>query len=171
MKLSHIVESAHSYYLDDPNWSSDVGEHVGSDGAGCLLVCQNRILLLKRSKSVTEPNTWGIPGGARPHHKLTGRPMPAWSSAIKETREELGGVPPGFERYKKVLTYRGDGFKYDTFVVELPPTAREWKPHLNWESTAYGWFDQEETNKLQLHFGVAWVLKNFNPFDDLEKAR
>jgi 8-oxo-dGTP pyrophosphatase MutT (NUDIX family) len=58
--------------------------HWGKKGAGVLLTTGERIFLLLRSQHVTEPHTWGIPGGA-----IDGRES-ALSSAIRELEEECG---------------------------------------------------------------------------------
>ena len=168
VRLLQRARQAASQYEDDPNWSVDQKDHWGGDGSGCLIVLdrpkRRRILLLKRSSYITEPNTWGIPGGARPINAASNRPMPSWTSAVKETREELGGLPPGFRHYAKKVTYRDPKFKFDNYVVPVPPIAREWRPKLDWESVAWGWFSRKETKRLPLHFGIKWLLRQFDPF-------
>jgi 8-oxo-dGTP pyrophosphatase MutT (NUDIX family) len=166
MKLTDLIKAAAPRYVDDPNWSTDQNVHWGNDGSGCLLICSQLklVFLLKRSSEVTEPNTWGIPGGARPIDKKTNRQKPSLANAITETREEVGGIPPGFNRYKDKVTYRGSGFKYDTFVVDLPAsTVKSWRPKLDWENSDWGWFRMDSLPK-PLHFGVKWLFKNYNPF-------
>lgn len=164
MRISEYIRQARidGPVYQDPDW--DPSQKADTEnGSGCLLVAGGKILLLQRSKYVTEPLTWGIPGGAIPVNKETGHPKPAWQSAMHETEEELGGLPPGFSRYVDKRKYWKEGYTFTTFVVQLPAEALSWSPHLNWESAGWGWFSKDELPK-PLHYGLKWLLSVYDPF-------
>ena len=161
-KQDPLEDSDKDNYRDNPDWSRDQREHWGNDGSGCLIKCGNKILLLKRSPHVTEPNTWGIPGGAIPISKSTGKPKDAWESAKKETEEELGFLPPGFKNFEDKVVFNGKGFKYTTFIVKLPDgSVDHWHPILDWENSKAAWFTKNNLPS-PLHFGIKWLLSNYN---------
>jgi 8-oxo-dGTP pyrophosphatase MutT (NUDIX family) len=57
---------------------------VDREAAGCYLVCQNKILFLKRHPNCSQGNTWGVPAG-----KLEKGESPK-EAVIREIREEVG---------------------------------------------------------------------------------
>lgn len=134
----------------------------GRAGSGLLFTTGETILLLKRSGSVEQPGTWGIPGGAIPEED--GKLMDALTSARKEAGEEGGSLP----KHKIVDKYvfRDGSFTFTTFVARVD---RQFTPLLNWESDAYDWVSRDEVHKLRLHPGVTELLKHVNPFDDLSE--
>lgn len=142
-----------------------VGDKWGKGGAGLVIVSpqSNEILLLRRSKKVEEPYTWGIPGGARQY--IEGKLAGPLSTALTETREELESLPKGKIRSRPYV-YREGGFTYHNYVLEIEPGQKEqFEPELNWENTAYKWVKLENLNKLNLHPGVEDFLAN-NGFEE-----
>ena len=52
------------------------------EGSGVLFVAGESVLLLRRSEKVTEPGTWGVPGGTRKSDKA-GAPMDLLESDLE----------------------------------------------------------------------------------------
>ncbi len=132
----------------------------GNQGSGCLFSTGERILLLRRSWDVEEPGTWGLPGGAIP--EATAGQQDALQSALQETTEELGSVPP--HQVIDQYVYQEPGFQYTTFVCLVDDSAAETNFRLNWENDDHSWFSRRELNGLDLHFGVRHLLEHIDPF-------
>ena len=135
----------------------------GNAASGILYTYDDKILLLERSHETLDGNTWAIPGGAIPIDSVTGEPMDTLESALREAREELGGLPPGGDQFPIEVFVHQDpnsNFTYTTFTIELPQYAyTDWTPTLNWEHTAWGWYTASEALLyLDLHPGVADLL-------------
>jgi len=153
----------------------------GKAGAGILFFCQDEILLALRSKHVSEPLTWGIPGGniakeswenSFEHEIPRISEKVYWNGAVKEVKEEFGSIPEDLEVFDKVV-YQEGGFVYITFLVRITPAQKSsWNIKLNWENSDAQWFD---TNMLpsNLHFGLVYVLNqnHFNRLNPDEKVR
>ena len=129
-----------------------VGKHWGSEASGILFRCGDKVLLMKRSSQVVDPGKWGIPGGAIPIDPKAG-PMDPKESAIKESSEEMGGMPAYRDTGKRTV-WKDDSFRYTTFVFAVD---QEFKPVTNWEHDESGWFGMDELPDL--HPGVAWALQ------------
>lgn len=134
-----------------------VGDKWGHKGSGLLFTTGERILLFKRSRSVEEPGTWGIAGGAIPEDD--GKFMDALVSANKEAAEEMGTLPP--HRIIGKYLFKDGSFTFETFIARV---VNEFTPNLNWESDDYVWTGFDGLKKYRLHPGVAKLLKHINPF-------
>ena len=143
-------------------------------GAGLLLVSFSlqglhpRILLLLRSATSGHPFTWGLPGGNLDEADDAGGDAGRSSSsslsassslsvsfaaALRETKEEIGAVPPSAATELAngtalarggMVTHRGKRLqkKYVVFAVKCDDEeTSKWTPTLNDEHTAFGWFD------------------------------
>ena len=112
-----------------------------------------RVLLLLRSPEVTEPGTWGLPGG-----RIDGDESPR-EAAARELREEteFGGHIEFSER--PLFVYEEPGFRYSTFAGIV---TDEFDPDLNWENVRAGWFSIDDLPQ-PLHFGVAEVFRGARP--------
>ena len=160
------------YAYEDPGM---VGERWGQAGAGMLFVTRSgRMLLLQRSPYVLEPDTWGIPGGAIPEEEYLDssgqwqrRGMDPLQSALKETEEEVGGVPPHRVVAKYVYS-EPSGFSYTTFVAVVD---EPFEPQLNWENHAWKWVDEHGAGKLPLHFGTKALLTSRDRWQEVEKGK
>jgi len=121
----------------------------GAAGAGLLLVASDtrRVLLLLRSAGVTEPGTWGVPGG-----RLEPGEAPL-DGAMREAAEEIDFRGP--VAIVGSYVYRESGFEFTTFVGMV---ESEFRPRLNWESDDARWFMPDEWPD-NLHFGVRHVLQ------------
>lgn len=138
----------------------------GRAGAGILFFSGNSVLLVKRSSSVREPLTWGVPGGSvsgegsfesedLPEQILPERQY--WRGALREVEEELGSIPEGPQPFDKVV-FKNHGFTYVTFCVRIPEASKsKWKIELNWENEDAAWFPVNHLPK-NLHPGVEFVI-------------
>ena len=138
-----------------------VGDFWGARGAGVLFQADEskRILLLKRSWEVEQPDTWGIPGGAVPVDRTTGEGKNLWKAAQTEAREETGWAGGASPRgYRVWRDPAGSGFTFTTFLVRV---LLEFEPELNWESEDYVWVSPDVARSWDdLHFGVEWLLNH-----------
>jgi len=139
------------------------GRTFGRGAAGIIIVSKDlqEILLVKRSAYVQDPEKWGITGGAR---KETGRGLDdSLTTAVTETREEIGGMPKGRIRAKPyVFKKPGTSFTYETFVLEIDDAEKEkFVPRLNWENTEYKWYRRDALDGVDIHPGVREVLDNY----------
>ncbi|MAG25763.1 hypothetical protein CMI47_09315 [Candidatus Pacearchaeota archaeon] len=133
------------------------GGHWGTRGSGILYTDGQAIFLMLRSDYVhNHPRTWSIPGGAVPINQR-GEHMGDWASAAKETREEAGDVMKG----RRIGSVRIDNppFRYVTFLVKVSSRERQaFRPELNWENTAWAWFEQEDLLEAAFHPGFLEAL-------------
>jgi oligoribonuclease (3'-5' exoribonuclease)/8-oxo-dGTP pyrophosphatase MutT (NUDIX family) len=132
-----------------------VGKHWGSQASGIMFVSDGKVLLLQRADWTMDPGLWGIAGGAVPVDK-SGQPLDVKKSAINEVTEEMGGMPPHTDTGKSIVFSSDDGFKYTTFLFEVPET---FEPILNSEHERSQWFPLNELPK-EIHPGVMWALQN-----------
>lgn len=98
--------------------------------AGLLLLSGKRVLVLQRAPGTTNAGTWGLPGGQREPSEA------AYAAAVRESREELGHVPPHL-LLGEAAVQRG-ARRYEVFAGR---TARERRPHLRFKLNAEhdGW--------------------------------
>lgn len=115
--------------------------------AGILLVAPTgRLLLLRRS----DDGSWALPGG----HVDDTDESPAYA-ALRELGEETGYRGDVLlERAALSAFRRRDGLLYWTFGGRV---ATEFRPRLNGEHTAAGWFTTADL-PAPLHPGVGRVL-------------
>jgi len=149
-------EDAESFDDDDDYYDEGmVGDFWGSEGSGMLFTTGEKILLLKRSGSVEQPGTWGVPGGAVPV-SASGKGKDVKQSAIDESEEEMGRLP-SYRIVDKVVFSKGS-FKYTTFIAETRDD--HFRPLLNWENDTHEWVTEDELRNFRLHFGVEYILDN-----------
>ena len=160
----------HDYNEDDEGFVEDESGRTfwGSQGAGCLFVRNHpeegwQLLAVLRSapfwderteswQSVEEPNTWGTTGGAVPKGATD-----LLSSALRETAEEVGSVPPHRPVTSYVWRAPWGSFTYTTFILEC--TDPNWTPtDFIWEAADAKWVTLEDARSLPLHFGLADLL-------------
>jgi hypothetical protein len=130
----------------------------GHQGSGILFTTGQRILALLRSEEVTEPGTWGIPGGAIPVDP-SGHPRDALESALAETREEIGKLPWRLEP-RGTSVFRDRGFTYTTFIFGVPWDAPRTELRLNWENEDHAWLGLGQLARLPLHPGLRFTLQD-----------
>ena len=122
---------------------------MAKQGAGIAFVCGNKMLLLKRSDKVGNPNTWAPPGG---HVEKGETPL---DTAIREADEEILNVP---QRYVITgeYTFLNPKMDYTLFVAHV---LKEFRPSLNWEHTDSRWVTIKDLPKFKLHPGFATGLR------------
>eukprot|EP00879_Flechtneria_rotunda_P010471 GHRR01010947.1.p1 GENE.GHRR01010947.1~~GHRR01010947.1.p1 ORF type:complete len:176 (+),score=60.36 GHRR01010947.1:118-645(+) len=118
-------------------------------GAGLLLCCNGKVLLLKRNSKHND-KTWGLPGG-----NVEATDDSLLGTAIREASEEFGVVPP-FETKAQIFTRRGKQKQkhYTVFVADVQPTVQQQHvPQLNHEHTEWRWVPWNEViaGQLDLH--------------------
>ncbi|HUW43145.1 MAG TPA: 2'-5' RNA ligase family protein, partial [Thermoplasmata archaeon] len=138
----------------------------GREGSGYLFVCPDgTAMLLLRSADVTEPGTWGVPGGALAgtdgFHSVEDITAKAdldclRKSAEAEVRQEIGYMPV-VSRELGTTVFSDGGFRYVTFIAEISATEKDRmgkETRLNWENDRAEWFPLSRLPE-GLHEGVA----------------
>ena len=133
----------------------------GKAGAGCLILSAKtkRFLIAKRSRSVQEPHTWNVWGGA------IDRGLTPEQAVQNEVHEECGY----YGRLNLIPLYvfkHPSGFKYYNFLAIVED---EFEPELNWETEAYEWVEWGDW-PYPLHFGLAGILHNRQSVDTIKKV-
>jgi len=154
---------------------SSIKRYWGRGGAGILFTCSedDTVLLLKRAAWVQQGGTWGIPGGAIEDGYYAvpiEDPLPLnfaafFKAAKREVVEECGSMPRSFTVVGRTV-YEDRGFRYVTFVVDVPLNAKEkWMmSSSDSETDEFVWFPAEEVHPgaslegTPLHFGVSYTL-------------
>lgn len=125
----------------------------GRQGAGAIILAQDtgRILLPYRSRSVEQPHTWGVWGGA-----IDAGEDPA-TAVRREISEEVGYEGLNMELIP-MYVYQDPkvGFQYNNFLAVVP---KEFVPRLNWETENYRWTTYGEWPS-PIHFGLKALLQN-----------
>lgn len=116
-----------------------------SGGVTCIAP-SGRVLLLRRSIQVPEPGLWSCPAGGieRGEDPLEG--------AVRELREEAGYG--GDLVVVDCVTSRGAR----TFYNFIAHVGTEFRPTLNWENDAAGWFDPASAPD-PMHPGMKRLLR------------
>jgi 8-oxo-dGTP pyrophosphatase MutT (NUDIX family) len=127
--------------------------------AGLCLTDGTRVLLLRRAGHLSEPGTWTVPGG---HLKEGEKDL---EGAYRETREEVGYVPP----HEVLGKQRIRDFMMVYAVVEESEAG--WKPLLNEESTDSVWADENWIREHwgELHPGMRTALSSHHHAEEQEK--
>lgn len=153
------------------------GMYWGRGGAGMMFICSedSTVLLLLRSPWVIQGETWGFAGGSLEEEYFnTPIQNPILDddlylrSALQETKEECGSLPPAF-RMTQILgqtEYEDCGFRYITFIVDLDKAQKDaWQPEsLDGETDEFRWvsLDQVKPGAIiggrALHFGVEFTI-------------
>ncbi len=128
------------------------------DGAGVLITDGSRSLLLLRADEVSEPLTWGIPGGSLEPGEL---PL---HGALREVAEEIGDLPRPGILAGQVTTPSGDGRTFTTFVWLVDPEILDhYTPRLNWEHDSFLVANSERMSRMNLHPGLRVLFEGEVP--------
>jgi 8-oxo-dGTP pyrophosphatase MutT (NUDIX family) len=122
----------------------------GRAGAGAVIIARDtgRILLPHRSRSVEQPGTWGVWGGA-----IDPGEDPELA-ARREVEEEAGATQ--VQEMIPLHVFRKGDFRYHNFLAIVPG---EFAPRLNWETQGYKWVDYGDWPR-PLHFGLESLIRN-----------
>lgn len=124
--------------------------HWGANGAAGLLLRyaprhgEPRYLLTRRSASVDEGATWGVPGGA-----IRDQESPEMA-AERETIEEVGQLP-AFRVSEIEPEDCGGGWCFHVITAEVD---RPFEAYCGEETDATGWFSESSVGELPLHPGL-----------------
>ena len=112
--------------------------------SGLLFILKpDLVLVLERSLKVSEPGSWGLPGGHL--HQEEG----PYHAAIRECQEEIGKVPLHEVIHTDVA---GD---YATFFVQTPTL---FEAVLNEEHTQWAWVKASDPPELRWHPSMPRLL-------------
>jgi 8-oxo-dGTP diphosphatase len=126
----------------------------GRGGAGIVFYCplDETVLLGKRANWVTDPGTWSYPGGAVDEgwnevpieDSITDEDV-FFETAVRETTEECGSIPPGFSLSGRT-TFEDEGFRYVTYLCKLSYEQKmAWKPTpADDEMEEWDWFELDD---------------------------
>jgi 8-oxo-dGTP pyrophosphatase MutT (NUDIX family) len=134
----------------------------GNQAGGVLIICSrtNKVLLLKRSPYVQEPETWGMISGKIDAGETVEE------AVAREVKEETGWK---IDNLIPSYVFKKNDFTFYNFisVVDI-----EFTPTLDWENTDYGWFDLDNLPK-NLHFGLEILLlkENLNDLQVLDNKK
>ena len=124
--------------------------HWGANGGAGLLLRYRptdgdpRYLLALRSRSVDEPVTWGIPGGA-----IRDGESPE-AAACREIMEETGRLP-AYSVVAEEVQDCGGGWRFHLFLADVHEMVDAYSVR---ETDATGWFTRAEMSGLPLHSGI-----------------
>jgi ADP-ribose pyrophosphatase YjhB (NUDIX family) len=124
--------------------------HWGANGGAGLLLryapagAEPRFLLALRSRSVDEPATWGIPGGA-----IRDCESPE-SAAGREMIEEIGQLTP-YRIAAVEVQDCGGGWQFRIFLADVDEKLDAYSVRA---TDATGWFTRNEMRNLPLHSGL-----------------
>lgn len=122
-------------------------------GAGLLIMrSDGHILLTRRGPFETSPGYWDAPGGGREGSETM------LDTALREGREELGGLPKLDIATKPIWWAPNPSFAFATFPAKLDASWEEWEPVLSQEHDAYGWFTLTELPEPLLE-GLKYSLR------------
>jgi 8-oxo-dGTP pyrophosphatase MutT (NUDIX family) len=134
----------------------------GNQAGGVLIICSrtNKVLLLKRSPYVQEPETWGMISGKIDAGETIEE------AVAREVKEETGWK---IDNLIPSYVFKKNDFTFYNFisVVDI-----EFTPTLDWENTDYGWFDLDNLPE-NLHFGLEILLlkENLNDLQLLDNKK
>ena len=108
-------------------------------GAGIMVVCGKKTLVLKRSLYKVDPFSgyWNFPGGSSEKGESP------YETAVRETEEEIGISVP----FIKVSDHI-EGKFYTMFIGHV---GMEFKPQLDHEHSDFKWIPLREVLSLDLH--------------------
>ena len=125
----------------------------GDSGAGVLIYCKptKRFLIPFRSRSVNEPHTYGIFGGAMDEGETPEE------SAERELVEE-SGYNGKFELFPAYIYVSPN--KTFTYYNFLGLIEKEFNPEEDWETESSEWYTYQELLDLEpKHFGLKLFLE------------
>lgn len=128
--------------------------------AGILIVCQGKVLLLRRSASGSHPGEWCLPGGKIEDNET------ALQAAVRETFEEASVEVPleALAEWTRTINAEIDFTTFIASIAEQPEIAID--PN---ESDEYCWASLDALPE-PLHPGMPIIFKRFS-MDELDIAQ
>lgn len=130
----------------------------GSRGAGMLFVRNHptlgwQMLLCKRVGWSQQGGTWSGTGGAiHPSED-------PYEGAVRETKEELGFIPPHWIVNSYTWKAPGGSFTYTTFICQIDDMNWEPHGHVSDEVDAAYWVSLDKAIQMPLHSGFADMVE------------
>lgn len=121
-------------------------DNIKKRGAGFFMISGGEVLLLLRSASSGNPNTWGLPGGNIDEGET---PIDA---ALREAVEELGKPMSDYTIKAEIRTVRGKNRHkvFTVFVVEISTKDKlHFHPELNEEHEDFKWYDIAQVPEIE----------------------
>lgn len=112
---------------------------------------EGHVLFVRRSSAGDYEGAWAFPGGKIEDGET------AYDAALRETEEEIGGVPPGTD-LKHVLTTVDDDVNFTTYHRHV---GERFRPTLNDEHSAWRWAKPDAAPK-PLHPGAEKALERLS---------
>jgi len=122
-------------------------------GAGLLIFrpMDGKVLMTRRSASESSPGYWDFSGGSVEEGETE------LEAAIREGREELGGLPALKIDTEPVWWAPNPFFAFALFLAHMDVSGDAWEPTLNEEHDLYGWFDPDQLPVPALEGAIAGV--------------
>lgn len=127
-------------------------------GAGLLIYRprDGRVLMTRRAASESSPGYWDFAGGSVEEGETE------LEAALREGREELGGLPGLHVDTEPVLWTPNPSFAFATFLAQMDAASDAWEPVLNEEHDQYGWFYPTQLPTPSLEGAIASVRHFFH---------
>ena len=126
-------------------------------GAGAVVHKDGHVLLIRR-KYPPNAGRWAIPGGLVELGETTS------AAAAREVKEETG-LSVRIERLLDVGTdlHRDEGsrIEYHFVLVDYSAVPVAGRLKLNSESSAWGWFSEEKTRRMDMSRGTRAVIRKY----------
>lgn len=109
---------------------------MSENGAGLVIFRpkDGKVLMTRRSPAESSPGYWDFAGGkVEPGETHL-------EAAIREGREELGGLPRLSIETEPVWWAPNPFFAFALFLAQMDASGDDWEPVLNDEHDLYGWF-------------------------------
>jgi len=109
---------------------------MSENGAGLIILRprDGKILLTRRAAGESSPGYWDFAGGSVEAGETH------LQAAIREGREELGGLPGLYVDTEPVWWSPSPFFAFALFLARMDASGDGWEPVLNDEHDLYGWF-------------------------------
>ncbi len=122
-----------------------------------LLCRNNKVLVIKSSKTSKKPGKWELPGGRMDFGETVGQAFK------REMREELGFKKVKIGKFLNVWSFTSvrDEFHHHFVILDFAISTDETDIKLSFEHTGYKWVGLDEADKLKMRAGHKKSIKKF----------